>query len=196
MIQINSLRSFIPTRRLSALLLTLTQDSVRMRDPHLFQLETLDFSLRRDRNPGLTRLRASHPRWRNLRRRDSLTVRTHIPTTRPNTRTFLGLIQINRTQLIQSCFEIVEYDRVGEKLEHKGKFPEWVEAVGKHRLKGVGHRADVGNCEDDREHHGKQHDAEAWREVYEFEQAEVVSLVYVIKEAACCVDPPWIPIRY
>ena len=89
--------------------------------------------------------------------------------------------QLESTKFIQRSLEIVQDDGIGEKFEDEGEFPEGIDAHGKDRLEGVGDGTNVEDDEDDRENHGRQHDAESGGDADQFKESEVVTGANIIK---------------
>lgn len=90
-------------------------------------------------------------------------------------------------ELIQSRFEIVEDDAVGEALEDERKLPEWVDdADWDHR----GHSQDIDDDADDADSHAEEQDGEARGHSDDLEEAEIVTELYIPEEVPDGENPP------
>jgi len=102
-------------------------------------------------------------------------------------------LQFELLEAIQSSFEVVQNNRVGETFEDEGQFPEGVDAVGQAgAFDYMGDGEDVNDDEGDADQHGDKQDCEARRDAHQLDVAEFITRFDVVEEGEDCEDPPWI----
>lgn len=92
-------------------------------------------------------------------------------------------LQLELLQAVESGFEIVQDDGVGEALEREGHFPEGVDAIGESRaFDDVGNGENVDDDEGDADKHRGEQEGEAGRDAHELDVTEFVASLDVIEQ--------------
>lgn len=92
-------------------------------------------------------------------------------------------LQLELLQAVESGFEIVQDDSVGEALEREGHFPERIDAIGETRaFDDVGNSENVDDNEGDADKHRGEQEGEAGRDAHELDVTEFVASLDVIEQ--------------